>query len=161
MGRVPAAEIGNQAIFESSAICSYLADQYLDKGLAPALSSSERAIYQQWMYFAASTIDPVVARIMIIEDIPAGELRTQKESALLEDLRDAMIGLNHTLSKDSYLVGNRFSAADICVSYHLYFCQLWPELDAVVQEFPNVVSYMKRMMERPAAIEAKVFTFPA
>lgn len=160
MGRAPVAEIGDQAIFESAAICAYLADLHLEKGFAPALSSPERASYQQWMYFAASTIDPVATRIMIIEDISAGEVRTQKESALLEDLRDAMIALDHTLSKNSYLVGNRFSAADICVGYHLYFCQLWPELDAVVQEFPNVVSYVKRLTERPAAIEAKVFTFP-
>jgi glutathione S-transferase len=111
------------------------------------------------MYFAASTIDPVASRIMIIEDIPAGELRTQKESALMEDFRDAMTALDSVLKKDSFLVANRFSAADICVGYHLYFCTLWPEFEAVMNEFPSVASYMKRLKEMPSAIQAKVFSY--
>jgi glutathione S-transferase len=159
MGRAPVAEIDDQTIFESSAICSYLADRFIEKGMAPALSSPERAKYQQWMYFAAATIDPIIARMMIIEDIPAGELRTQKESAMMEDFSDAMIALDSVLSKNSFLVGNRFSAADICVSYHLYFCSLWTEFNAVISKYPSVASYMKRLKEMPSAIQAKVFSY--
>lgn len=159
MGRVPVAEVDGRAIFESSAICASLADLYLDRGLAPALHAPERAQYQQWMYFAASTIDAFQARIMIIEDIPPGEVRQAKEKALFEDLQDALTALDRVLSRDSFLVGNCFSTADICVGYHLYFCMLWPELNAVIQEFPTVVAYLNRLKERPAAVESQVFTF--
>ena len=161
MGRIPAAQIGDIQLFESGAICAFLADQYLDKGLAPALHSPDRAKYQQWMYFAASTLDPIQTRIMIIEDIEAGELRTQKETALFEEFGDALEAMTQTLANASFLVANKFSAADICVSYALYFVRLWPELEAVVQRYPQVVSYLDRLQKIPSAIQAKVFSYEA
>ncbi len=160
MGRIPVLEIDGQAMFESGAICSYLADRHFDKGLAPALDSPERAIYQQWMYFAASTLDPIQAKIMIIEDIPAGEVQKSKESEIQEELRDAMQALDRTLSRGDYLVGNRFTAADICVSYQALWLTLWPELESVMKLYPRVLAYIERMKSRPAAIQAKVFSYP-
>lgn len=161
MGRIPAMEFGDITMFESGAMCAYLADQFMDGGLAPQLSSPDRAKYEQWMYFAASTIDPIQTRIMVIEDIPAGELRTAKETALLEEFHDALGAMDQTLAKGSFLVAGKFSAADICVSYQLYWTMLWPELNAVIQKFPRVVSYMDRLMKMPSAIEAKVFSYEA
>jgi glutathione S-transferase len=38
MGRIPVAEIGDRVLFESGAICAYLSDLHLDKGMAPALT---------------------------------------------------------------------------------------------------------------------------
>lgn len=161
MGRVPVMQFGDAVIFESGAIVAHLADHFRDQGMAPAPSSVERAEYLKWMYFAASTIDPIVAKIMIIEDIPEGEVRTTKESALLSDLRDALNTLSLTLEKRPYLVSDRFTAADICVSYHLYWCTLWPELDEVIRQFPRVASYLERLKKMPSAIEAKAFSYTA
>jgi glutathione S-transferase len=161
MGRVPAIEIGDTTLFESGAICAYLADYFQDGGLAPAIHSPDRAKYEQWMYFAASTIDPIQTRIMIIEDIAEGEVRAKKESALLQDFRDALHAMDQTLAKTSFLVANRFTAADICVSYHLYWTTLWPELDVIVLEFPRVGAYLQRMKEMPSAVKAKVFSYEA
>lgn len=159
LGRVPAMKVGERSMFESGALCAFLADQYLEKGLAPALSSPERMDYQQWMYFAASTIDPFVTRIMIIEDIPQGELFTKKESVLMTEAKDAFQYLDQVLAKNNFLVGNRFTAADICVGYHLYFLMLWPEFKTLVDQNKNVANYMNRLRERPAAIAANVFSF--
>jgi glutathione S-transferase len=159
MGRVPVLEYGDRVMHESGAICAFLADTYLDEGLAPPLSSPERAEYQQWMYFAASTVDPIVTRIMIIEDIPAGEVRQTKEAALLDDLRHVLRALDLRLSKSPYLVAERFSAADICVGYHLYWCKLWPELAAPMKDFPSVTSYLDRLEKMPSAVQAKVFSY--
>jgi glutathione S-transferase len=159
MGRVPVLEHGDSVIFESGAICAYLGDLHLDKGLAPALASPQRAQYQQWMYFASATLDTIQTRIMVIEDIPAGEVRTQKEAALVSDLRDAMSALDQTLAHQSYLVANRFSAADVCVSYQLYWLTLWPELNVVIDEFPKVVAYLERMKNSPSALKADVFSY--
>jgi glutathione S-transferase len=153
-------EIGDVAIWESSAICAYLADAYSAGKMAPVLTSPDRAHYQQWMYFAAATLDPYISRIMIVEDIPAGELRTTKESALLTDFRDSMEGLDQALSHRDWLVGGQFGAADICVGYHLYFASLWPEYDAVIREFPQVAAYLARLKQLPSAIAADVFSYP-
>lgn len=161
MGRVPVLEMGKQVMFESGAICAFLADQYMERGLAPALDSPDRALYQQWMYFAASTLDMFQIRVMIIEDIPAGKIQTEKLTALQSDLRDAMMTLQHTLSKNQYLVGNSFTAADLCVVYHLDWCKLWPELENIMQDFPQVMKYLERVKNRPASLKANVFSYKA
>jgi glutathione S-transferase len=159
MGRVPVAEVGDQVLFESGAICAYLADLHLDKGMAPALSAPERADYQKWMYFASTTIDSIQSRVMIIEDIPPGDVQKTKEKNLQDELRDSLEALDQTLSKNSFLVNNRFSAADICVSYHLFWITLWPELKSVMDAFPRVGEYIERMAARPAAQSMKVFDY--
>ncbi len=160
MGRVPVMEIGDQVLFESGAICAHLGDLFTDRGIAPPLGSPQRTDYQQWMYFAAATLDAFQARIMIIEDIPPGELQTSKLEALQSDLREALLALEQTLAKGPYLLGSRFTAADICVSYHLYWCRLWPELDEVFQDFSRVRSYLERLESMPSAVSAKVFSYP-
>jgi glutathione S-transferase len=159
MGRVPAMQMGDLSLFESGALCAYLADLHLDRGMAPALSAPERAKYQQWMYFASSTLDVFQTRIMIIEDIPAGEIHQKKMTALVSELTDACGVLNQALSKDSFLVANRFSAADICVGYHLYWCKLWPEFEEIMKRHPHLLSYMERLEKMPSAIQAKVFSY--
>jgi glutathione S-transferase len=161
MGRVPILEIDGQVIIESGAICAYLGDRFADHGIAPSIQSPERAAYQKWMYFAASTLDPFQTRIMIIEDIPAGDILTEKLNALQSDLRDALTTLNQTLSKKPFLVGNRFTVADVCVSYHLYWLRLWPELDALIQDSPHVIHYLERMKQMPSAVSAEVFSYNA
>ena len=159
MGRVPVLVNGDDVLFESGAICTYLADTYSDKNMAPAVGTQDRAEYLKWMFFAASTLDVFQVRIMVIEDIPPGDVYDKKFSALASDLTDAMTTLNRTLERNDYLVANKFSTADICVSYHLYWLTLWPELNEVMAKFPKVMSYLERMKKVPSAIKADVFTY--
>src|SRR5438045_243014 len=51
MGRVPVLEIGDAVLFESGAICLFLADLHPEGGLAPPPSSPLRPEYLQWMLF--------------------------------------------------------------------------------------------------------------
>jgi len=95
----------------------------------------------------------------VIEDIPPGNIFSQKESALISDFQDALEAIDQTLTCSPYLVSSQFSAADICVGDHLYGCALWPELDAIIQTFPRIISYMKRLKEMPSAIQANVFSY--
>lgn len=161
MGRVPVLQIGDQYMFESGAICTYLADLYPEKGLAPELSSPDRPAYLQWMHFAQATLDTQQARIMVIEDIPTGEVHEKKLMALQSDVRDAMETLDRALANGdgSFLVGRRLSAADIAISYHLYWLRMWPELDSQIQPYPRVTDYLDRMKQHPSAIAANVFSY--
>ncbi len=160
MGRVPVLEIDGTVFFESGAICTYLADLYPEKRLAPPMSNPrERAQYLQWMFFASATIDTIQTRIMVIEDIEEGSaVRIKKEAALMSDWRDALTSLDRALAKSGYLVGDRLTAADICVSYHLYRCTLWPELDVHLNDFTQVRNFLERMKQMPAAVRNEVFT---
>lgn len=159
MGRVPAVEIDGRAMIESDAICQYLADRHLEKKMAPPLDSPERAEYQQWMHFAGASLQSVQTRIQIVEDIPAGEVFEAKQAAVLEDLRDAAFMLERALARRETLLASGFSAADICVGYHLYFLYMWPELETVLRDFPRVGAYFERLKQHPAALKAQVFSY--
>ena len=111
------------------------------------------------MYFASATVDSIQGRIMIIEDIPPGDVHAAKEKALQEELRDSLEALDQVLSRNSFLVGNRFGAADICVSYQLFWLGLWPELKSEMEAFPRVGAYLDRMVTRPVAVSTKVFAY--
>ncbi|MBH8553222.1 glutathione S-transferase family protein [Nostocaceae cyanobacterium CENA357] len=50
--KVPVLVDGEVTIFESAAICAYLADKHLEMGFAPPLDSPERAFYHQWLFYA-------------------------------------------------------------------------------------------------------------
>jgi glutathione S-transferase len=159
VGRVPILQIGDRVIFESGAILAYLADLHLDRGMAPAHGSPERGEYQQWMYFASATLDVFPIRAMIIEDIPAGEVQTAKLEALQSDVRSAVAAVDRALARGNFLVGNRFTTADIGVSYHLNFCRLWPEMEVEFKGFPRVIAYLDRMKALPSAKNADVFSY--
>ena len=60
LGEVPALTIDGVTMFESATIVALLADRYLEKGLAPAIASPERAPYLQWLFFAMTTVEFVV-----------------------------------------------------------------------------------------------------
>ncbi|MGR9073833.1 MAG: glutathione S-transferase family protein, partial [Gammaproteobacteria bacterium] len=53
-GSVPTLDDGT-IIYEAGAICLYLADKYPEAGLAPAINSTERAKYYQWMFYVPGT----------------------------------------------------------------------------------------------------------
>jgi glutathione S-transferase len=160
LGRVPTVEIDDHVMFESGAICTHLSDLYAHTGIIPKAGTPDRAIYEQWMYFAHNFLDTMQAKIMIIEDIPPGEYQKAKESSVQADLEDACVALDRGLAKGDYLVANRFSAADICMGYHLYFLRMWPELDQVIVKHPRVVAYLDKLKAMPSAVKAEVFSFP-
>ncbi len=53
MAKVPALVDGEAIVTETAAICLYLADKFIEKGLAPALNDAKRADYYRWFLFTA------------------------------------------------------------------------------------------------------------
>jgi glutathione S-transferase len=57
MGKVPALETDGRVLFESAAICTYLADQNRDRGLIAEPGTWGRALHDQWVSFALSEME--------------------------------------------------------------------------------------------------------
>src|ERR1700747_3269271 len=51
-GRVPVLDDDGTLIFESGAICLYVADRYPDTGLLPTVGTPARGLAYQWSFFA-------------------------------------------------------------------------------------------------------------
>ena len=64
-GAVPALVDGDLAMFESAAICAYLADKFPEKQLAPAVGTPARGLYYQWMVYSMATLEPPVLQVFM------------------------------------------------------------------------------------------------
>lgn len=152
-GKVPVLVDGDVTLYEASAICAYLADKYLEHGLAPARSSSSRGYYYQWLFYAGQTLEPPVEQYMfnvlphLPEKLLPKEHQTQVDSATAKAWFDRVCQpLNEQLANHHYLVDDRLSAADIVTGGVL----LWAlKLGMMTTDSP-IKAYLMRLMERPA-----------
>ena len=146
MGRVPVVENDGEFIFESAAICLQIADSYPSAGLIPPLGTQERGLVYQWSLFAVTEIQAkMIQSRMSRESDPQGS-ETAKESLL-----EAARVLEKALDGHDYLVGNRFTVADILVSATLAAVR---RLD-VAELPPGLNAYLDAMDARPAKQRAE------
>jgi glutathione S-transferase len=151
-GLVPAIDLGHGPMIESAAMCLALADQYADKGLAPALNSPDRARYYEAIVYAVSTIDETVIPIYFHKKVLPPEKRDPKiVEAKLPTWKVSAELLTKRLGDRETIVGDKFSAADIVVGYDLLLALEVGLLD----DYPKLAAYAKRLAQRPTF--AKVF----
>jgi glutathione S-transferase len=144
MGKVPAIAHGDALVTEQPAIYIYLADLYAERGLAPALDDPLRGPYLRWMVFYGSSFEPALIDKSLKREpappsfCPYGDY-------------DTMLGtLTAQLRKGPYLLGERFTAADVLWGMALG----WTTAFKLVPALPEIVAYVQRVKERPAAIRA-------
>ena len=147
-GAVPAFVDGDLTLFESAAICQYLADTYPEKQLAPPLGTAARAYYYQWIHFAMSTLEPPLLTIFLHTVMkPEAERIPQLVGPAREQLHSALAVLERALTGRTFIVGDEFSAADVMVGSTLAWAQM---LGLISADTPAVAAYMGRLMGRPA-----------
>ena len=146
MGRVPVVENDGEYIFESAAICLHIADSYPNAGLIPSPGTQERGLVYQWSLFAITEIQAkLIQSWMSRESDPQGS-ETAKESLL-----EAAAVLEKALEGHDYLVGNRFTVADVLVSAALGAVR---RLD-VAELPPGLNAYLDAIDARPAKQRAE------
>ncbi len=111
MGKVPAIVHRGTVVTEAAAICAYLADAFPAAGLAPDVSSPERATYYRWMFFAAGPVEAAVTAKSLGLLAPADKAGMAGYGSF-EATIDA---LERAVSQGPYILGDRFSAADVYV----------------------------------------------
>ena len=147
-GTVPALVDGEVRLFESAAICQYLADRFPDKKLAPPVGTPARGYYYQWIHFAMSTIEPPLLTIFLHTVMkPEAERLPQLVPPARDQLRAALGVLEQTLTGRTFLLGEDFSAADVMVASTLAWAQM---LGLMGASAPTTAAYLGRLMGRPA-----------
>jgi glutathione S-transferase len=145
MGKVPALSDGEAMLAESAAICAYVAERCPEAGLAPAVGDPVRGRYLHWLFFAASCMEPAYTQKMTglqIDKVQAGW-------ASFEQVIDV---LDHALQAGGWILGPKFSAADVMLGSDLWFGS---ELLKIVPPRPALQSYIARCAERPAFKRAR------
>ena len=151
-GAVPALVDGDVAMFESAAICMYLADKFADKRLAPPVGTPARATYYQWMVYSMATLEPPVLQIFLnTVMLPEAERSTaavEKARAAFTQVADV---LERALAGRTHLLGEQFSAADVMIGSTLN----WASFMGLLKGRTALEAYVKRLAERPAFQRAR------
>lgn len=150
LGHVPALVDGDVTLFESAAICLYLADKFPEKRLAPPLGSTERGHYFQWIVFAMVTVEPVVLDFYKESKLPESQRNPETTAANQKRMREVLEVVDAALGGREFLVGGHFTAADVVMASVLNFANMFKLLDG----HPRLVTYVKTQTHRPAAQRA-------
>ena len=150
-GKVPALKDGDLTLFESLAIDWYLARKYdQGRGLSPR-DAEEEALALQWTLWAANEVEiPVIHWAVNAYVAPPEKRDAAIAAASWEKLRGPLKVLDHVLAGHDYLVGDRFTVADLNVAACLYRL-----LVADLPDYPRVDAWLDRCFERPAALAAR------
>ena len=147
MGKVPAIRHGDVVVTEAAAICAYLADAFPQAGLAPEPGSRLRGPYYRWLFFAAGPLEAAVTNKALGFLAPEGRGQAMAGYGSYEAVMDALEG---AVSRGDYLVGDRFTAADLYVGAHL----AWGLMFGSIDKRPAFERYAARLEARPAAQRA-------
>jgi glutathione S-transferase len=140
MGKVPAIRHGDALITEQTAVFTYLADLYPQANLAPPIGDPQRGPYLRWMAFYGSCFEPaVVDKSMKREPASSAMCPYGDYDTMLKTLTDQ-------LERGPYLLGDRFSAADVLWGNALN----WTTMFKLVPELPVIRAYIDRVITRPA-----------
>ena len=145
MGKVPALKHGDAIITEQVAVYLYLADLFPEAGLAPLIGDKLRGPYLRWMVFYAACFEPAV-----VDRAAKHEPAPQAMSPYGD--YDTMLGaVTAQLAKGPYLLGQRFTAADVLWGTALG----WTTMFGLVPELPAIMAYVQRIGARPAAARVR------
>jgi glutathione S-transferase len=147
MGKVPALRHGEVVVTETAAICAYLADAFPQAGLAPAPGDPLRGAYYRWMFFAAGPVEAAVTNKAFGFAVPEG----REGMAGYGSFAAVMDALEGAVSHGGYLVGDRFSAADLYLGSQIG----WGMMFGTMEKRPAFEAYFARIASRPAAVRAR------
>jgi glutathione S-transferase len=146
-GKVPVLVDGDLALNESVAIVLYLADKYPAKHLIPT-DFRGRAEVNRWLLFAATELEQPLWRISRHTSLyPEAERLPAEVPIASRDFKEmAAVAEKHMQGRE-FVVGDTVTVADLVLAYTLDWANEFKLLD----DFPNLLSYMKRMYSRAKA----------
>lgn len=141
LGRVPALETDEGTLFETAALCLHLAEQHPEAALLPAEGSFDRALVYQWISVGLTEIEPFLAEAMRDDESDPGRAEAPRARA-----RSAVRVVDGALEHREFLVGDRFSVADILCGSALFSARQ----AGLTAGAPAVEAYLVRLEARPA-----------
>lgn len=146
MGKVPAITHRSVTVTETAAVCAYLADAFPQAGLAPEPGDAQRGTYYRWLFFAAGPVE-AAGSAKSLGLLAPPDKKGQVGYGSFEDTVDA---LESAVREGPYILGDRFSAADVYVGSQIG----WGLMFKTIEARPAFVAYSQRLRERPAARRA-------
>ncbi len=146
LGHVPALEDGPVRMFESAAICLYLAEKYPERGLIPPPATPGRAAAYQWLFYAVAELEPPCAALSSERKKPEAERNAAAVEAARTRFKKAAAALEPLVARSEFLLGPSFTVADLVVGALL----AWGRALGALEGLPATEAFLARLRERPA-----------
>lgn len=146
-GQIPVLVEGDLVLTESLAITQHIARTH--GGALGPQNAPEAALAEQWSLFAATSVETPALEILYAQadggdKLPEGQANIAVNA---EKLRRPLARLEQHLSAQPYLLGNRFTVADLNLAECLRYAQGHPTL---LSGFPSTKTWLQTCQARPA-----------
>jgi glutathione S-transferase len=140
---------GKFVMFESAAMAMFIADRHPQARLAPGPDEMARGHFYQWLTHLTNSMQPAMLRFYYPERHTADESGHEAvKSKAMEEIGSLWGRIDqHLASHGPYLLGERFSAADIFAHMLSGWQQCCPN---TYERFPNVKRLADLVAARPA-----------
>jgi glutathione S-transferase len=132
------------------AICAYLGEKHLDKGMGGS-SPYERAAIASWLFFAQSELEAPLWNKLKHRLILPEQLRAEVGPWTAWEFEREIDNFAKRLGDRRFALGDRFTAADVLLGH----CGQWARGAKFEIPSETVNAYFDRVLARPALARAK------
>ena len=149
-GWIPVLLWNQSAMYECAAITIFLCDRHPEANLAPGIDQSKRSLFLQTLVYFSSSVQTAFQldyRAYRFADTSADEPSAQRRGH--RRLRETWQIIDDQISDGEWILGDRFSAADI----YLFMLATWLKPSRgqpAIHEFPNAQRIADAVMMRPS-----------
>lgn len=143
MGKLPTIVHRGIVVTETAAIIAYLADVFPQAALAPAIDDPLRGAYYRWLFFGAGCFEPALLDEMMKRPAPP-----QKTAVGWGSYGEVVDAFKTALAKGPYLLGDKFSAADVYVGSQIRWAMMFGAPGLKGEKVFD--DYVARLAARPA-----------
>jgi glutathione S-transferase len=159
LGKSPVITDDGVTVAESGAIIEFLLDKYDDGTLWPPAGSAARRACTYWLHYAEGSFAPLMLVSLLmdrietapvpffIKPVAKGLAAKVRSSYLDHNVRRNLDFMESTLSSSRWFAGEKFSAADIQMSFALDAAESRTSLR---EDYPQLSAFLDRSRSRPA-----------
>ena len=158
LGKSPVITDGELTLAESGAIVEYLVNRYGDGQLAPDEGTPKRLRYTYWLHYAEGSVMPLLVFRLVMNQVdekssfltrPIAKAVTDKVRSLFiqPQLALHLSYMDDELAKATWFVGDKFTAADIQMSFPI---EAASSQDDFYKKYQQLATYLERIHARPA-----------
>ncbi|KAF2227522.1 glutathione S-transferase [Elsinoe ampelina] len=151
LGAAPIIQDGPITLAESAACAEYIIHKHGDGRLALPPSDPEYATYLYWFAFANGTLQPGVSRAMSV--MGSGDTGSDNYRRVKGRLDGYLKHLDERLGGNEWLVGERFTAADVMTVFSVTTMRTFMPFS--LAGYDGILAWLKRCSEREGFKRAK------
>ncbi|QLE48515.1 glutathione S-transferase [Nostoc sp. C057] len=145
LGKSPVITDAENTVAESGAIIEYIVERYGNGQLIPPSVTPERLRYTYWLHYAEGSAMPPLVMNLVFNRFGVGD--SVNEGFIAPQIKLHFDYIEGELRKNTWFVGEEFTAADIQMSFPLEIVAMEAEL---ISSRPKIKQFIERIHARPA-----------